>query len=32
MNDPQKRPLLSGKYIVFFGILLASIIYVVLAK
>lgn len=32
MNDPQKRPLLSAKYIVFFGILLASIIYVVLAK
>lgn len=32
MNDPQKRPLLSGKYIVFFGILLASIIYVMLAK
>lgn len=32
MNDPQKRPLLSGKYIVLFGILLASIIYVVLTK
>ncbi|TDQ38177.1 hypothetical protein DFQ45_10588 [Thiopseudomonas denitrificans] len=32
MNDPQKRPLLSSKYIIFLGILAASILYVVLTR
>jgi len=32
MSDSPKRPLISGKYIVFLGILLASILYVVLTK
>ncbi len=32
MSDPQKRPLFSTKYVVFFGILVASILYVLLTR
>ncbi len=32
MSDPQKRPLLSTKYVVFLGIFIASILYVVLSR
>ena len=32
MSDPQKRPLLSTHYVVFFGTLAASILYVVLTR
>lgn len=32
MSDPQKRPLISAKYLVFLGILALSILYVVLFK